>query len=258
MTAEHPPAEETSPFPTVRSVAADAPMRWLARGWEDLCAAPRASLFYGVVLALMGWVIGRFLDQGAYELAFVTGFLLVGPFRAMGVYDISRRRGRGETVRLAPTLSAWRANLPALGFYALILALLMAVWIRVSVVVVALFFEGGMPALQTLAHDILTSENGLFFVAAYAAAGAGFALLVFSTSVVSLPMLLERGTMDTLTAMITSFNAVRLNFGAMLLWAAIIVALTAIGFATFYLGLIVVLPIIGHGTWHAYRDVIEA
>jgi len=64
MTAEHPPSEETSPFPAVRSVAADAPMRWLARGWEDLRAAPRASLFYGVVLALMGWVIGRFLGQG--------------------------------------------------------------------------------------------------------------------------------------------------------------------------------------------------
>ena len=80
---------------------------------------------------------------------------------------------------------------------------------------------------------------------------------MFATSVVSLPMLLDRDQMDTLTAMITSFNAVRLNFGPMLLWAALIVTLTAIGFATFYLGLVVVLPLIGHATWHAYREVIE-
>jgi uncharacterized membrane protein len=256
VTEDHAPAEEPSPFPAVRSIAADAPLRWLARGWEDLRAAPVASLFYGVVLALMGWVIGRFSGQAAYELAFVTGFLLVGPFLAMGLYDISRRRSRGETVRLPPTLAAWRANLPAIGFYALILALLMAVWIRVSVVVVALFFEGGMPTVQTLARDIVASENGLFFLVAYVGAGAGFALLVFSTSVVSLPMLLEREKMDTLTAMISSFNAVRQNFWPMVLWAVIVVALTGIGFATFYLGLIVVLPVIGHATWHAYKDVI--
>lgn len=258
MTTQDAQAEETSPFPGVRRIAADAPVRSLARGWEDLRAAPLPSLFYGVVLALMGWVIGRFVGQAAYELAFVTGFLLVGPFLAMGLYDISRRRSRGEAVRLAPTLAAWRANLPAIGFYALILALLMAVWVRVSVVVVALFFEGGMPTVETLAHDILTSENGWFFLAAYGAAGAGFALLVFATSVVSLPMLLDRDRMDTLTAMISSFNAVRLNFGPMLVWAALIVALTALGFATFYLGLVVVLPVIGHATWHAYREVIQA
>jgi uncharacterized membrane protein len=258
MAEEHFPPEEISPFPAVRTIRADAPVRWLKRGLADLRAAPLASLFYGVVLALMGVVIGRFFGQAAYELAFVTGFLLVAPFLAMGLYDISRRRERGETVRLAPTLTAWRANVPAIGFYALILALLMAVWIRVSVVVVALFFEGGMPNVQTLVRDILTSESGLFFLFAYAAAGAGFALLVFATSVVSLPMLLEREKMDTLTAMISSFNAVRLNFWPMVLWALLIVLLTAIGFATLYLGLIVVLPVIGHATWHAYREVIES
>jgi uncharacterized membrane protein len=175
----------------------------------------------------------------------------------MGMYDISRRRERGEQVRLAATLTAWRTNLPAIGFYAVILALLMAVWIRVSVVVVALFFEGGMPNAQTLLRDILTSESGLAFLFAYLAAGFGFALLVFSTSVVSLPMLLDRERMDTLTAMITSFNAVRLNFGPMLLWAGLIVVLTAVGFATLHLGLVVILPVIGHATWHAYRDVVE-
>jgi uncharacterized membrane protein len=235
----------------------NAPLRWLRKGWADLRAAPVPSLFYGLVLALMGAVLARFLDRAAYELAFATGFLLVGPFLAMGIYDISRRRQSGEKVALAPTLTAWKANLPAIGLYAVILALLMAVWIRVSVVLVALFFEGGVPRVQTLLRDIVASDNGVFFLLAYTAAGAGFAVLVFATSAVSLPMLLDRPKMDTLTAMIVSFNALRLNFRPMLLWGLLIAALVALGFATFYLGLIVALPLIGHATWHAYRETVS-
>jgi uncharacterized membrane protein len=175
----------------------------------------------------------------------------------MGLYEVSRRLEQGAPVRLGATLTAWRANLPAIGMYAVILALLMAVWIRVSVVVVALFFEGGMPSARTLLSDILHTEQGIPFLLVYAAAGLGFAPLVFATSVVSLPMLLARSHMDTITAMIVSFNAMRVNFAPMLLWAATIAALTALGFATLYLGLVVAVPVIGHATWHAYRDVVE-
>lgn len=255
---EHPVGEiEEYRWPRVRSVSMNAPWRWMRKGVADLRAAPGTSLFYGGVLAAMGFILGRFVGQAAYELAFVTGFLLVGPYLAMGLYDVSRRLERGERVALRSTLLAGRSNAPAIGFYALILALLMAVWIRVSVVVVALFFEGGMPTIETLVRDIAASESGIVFLLVYLAAGSGFALLVFSTSAMSLPMLLDRPHMDTLTAMISSFNALRLNFVPMLLWAAVIVILVAAGFATFYLGLIVVLPVIGHATWHAYRESIE-
>ncbi|MCC7548857.1 MAG: DUF2189 domain-containing protein [Burkholderiales bacterium] len=255
---ENPAGEiEEFHFPQVRTLSMDAPWRWLRRGVDDLRAAPGASLFYGGVLAVMGFVLGHFAGQAAYELAFVTGFLLVGPFLAMGLYDISRRRENGERVALGATLMAGRSNAPAIGFYAVILALLMGVWIRVSLVVVALFFEGGMPSTRTLLRDIVASENGVVFLMVYLAAGFGFALLVYATSVVSLPMLLDRSSMDTLTAMITSFNALRLNFAPMMLWAVIIVVLMALGFATFYLGLIVALPVIGHATWHAYRETVE-
>lgn len=249
--------EPASPFPEIRTVGLGAPVRWLRAGWRDLRAAPVPSLFYGVVLAAMGFALAHAPGSGAIELALATGFLLVGPFLLMGLYDIAQRVARGEAVMIAPTTTAWKANVQSIGFYAIILALLLAVWIRVSIVVVALFFPQGVPSGATLAAQLLESPDALAFIGAYVAAGCGFALFVFATSVVSLPMLLERERMDALSAMITSFNALRANFRPMVLWGALVVALTAAGFATFYVGLLVALPVIGHATWHAYKDVVE-
>ena len=248
--------EQPFVWPQVRAIGMDAPRRWLRKAFADLRAAPAASLFYGGCLALMGFLLTRYY-AGAVGLAFTTGFLLVGPFLVIGLYDVSRRRERGEPPRLAPTLTAWRANAPAIGFYALILTLSLAVWIRVSVVMVALFFPDGVPSAGDFAAQLASSPEAWIFVLAYAAAGSGLALLVFATSAVSLPMLLDRQNMDVISAMIVSFNVLRRNFAPMMLWAATIVALTALGFATWYLGLVLTLPLIGHGAWHAYREAVE-
>lgn len=251
------PADQDAPFvwPSVRTIELRAPWRWLRAGWNDLRTAPGPGLFYGAVLALMGFLLTRYY-AGAVGLALTTGFLLVGPFLAIGLYDVARRRERGETVALAPTLTAWKANLPSIGFYALILTLSLAVWIRVSVVVVALFFPDGTPTLAEFVGELGRSPDAWGFLLAYAAAGAGLALLVFATSAVSLPMLLDREKMDCVSAMIVSFNVLRQNFRPMLIWAAIVVVLTALGFVTAYLGLIVALPVIGYATWHAYRETV--
>jgi uncharacterized membrane protein len=239
--------EDAFVWPRVKPLAPGAPGRWLAAAWADLKAAPGPSLFYGAVLALMGFLLTRFFG-GAIGIALTTGFLLVGPFLAIGLYEISRRRERGEPARLAPSLVAWRANVPAIGFYAVALTLLLAVWIRVSVVVVALAFPEG--------HIDWGALDTWGFAAAYAAAGGAIALFVFATSSLSLPLLLDRRDMDTITAAIVSFNALRTNLAAMLAWAACIVVLTAAGFATYYAGLVVVLPLIGHMAWHAYRESV--
>ena len=175
--------------------------------------------------------------EPAYELALVTGFLIVGPFLCLGLYDISRRLEQKEQVKLASTLVAWRRNAPAVGFFALILALLMAVWLRVSSVVVALFFPNGMPSLAEMIANVVTAPEGIVFVLAYVMAGAGFALLVFATTAVSIPMLLDREKMDALTAMIVSVNALRKNFRPMMLWALIIVVLMGAGFLAWFAGL---------------------
>lgn len=247
----------TSGLPQVREVLPDAPWRWLRLGLADMRAAPVPSLFYGVVLSILGMLLTHSPSKGAIELALLTGVLIVGPFLLMGLYDVSRRVERGERVMIGPTMVAWKANAPAIGFYAVILALLLAVWIRVSIVVVALFFDGGAPSLQSLWESMKTSPDAIAFAGAYVAAGFGFALFVFATSVVALPMLLDREKMDALSAMITSFNALRKSFGTMLIWAGLIVSLVAFGFATFYVGLVIVLPMIGHATWHAYREAVE-
>ncbi len=247
----------TSGLPKVREVLPDAPWRWLRLGLADMRAAPVPSLFYGVVLTLLGILLTHSPSKGAVELALLTGVLIVGPFLLMGLYDVSRRVARGERVMIGPTMTAWKANAPAIGFYAVILALLLAVWIRVSIVVVALFFDGNAPSLEALWESMKTSPDAIMFIVAYLAAGCGFALFVFATSWVALPMLLDREKMDALSAMITSFNALRKSFGTMLIWAGLIVSLVALGFAAFYVGLVVVLPIIGHATWHAYREAVE-
>jgi uncharacterized membrane protein len=211
-------------------------------------ADPLMSLFYGVVLAAMGYGVTSKVG-GAIRLALTTGFLLVGPFLAIGLYELSRRRAAGEPSRLGPSLVAWRANFPAISFYAVALTLLLAVWIRVSVVVVALFFpEAGIDWL---------SPAVWVFLAIYAAAGSGLALFVFATTALSLPLLLERRDMDTIGAAIVSFTALRLNLWTMIRWGACIVALTLAGFATLYLGLVIALPLIGHMTWHAYRETVN-
>lgn len=248
-------AQRASPFPAVRQIGLGAPLRWLAAGWHDLVRAPAASLFYGTAFSLMGWLIYLvFRHAHEYVSALAAGFLLVGPFLCTGLYDISRRLAAGESVRLASTLSAWRANLGAFSLFALILTVVMLVWARASLVTFALFFSSGMPSLTDFLGQVTRIEHW-DFVLTYFAVGAVFATLVFALSVVSVPLMLARGT-DTIVAAITSVRALAANPLPLALWAALIVLLIAAGFATLFLGLMVTVPVVGHATWHAYREIV--
>lgn len=254
-TAPAGPARTASPFPDVASVAPTAPLRWLARGWADLRSAPAASLFYGACFALMGWLI-HVVFQNMVELtsALTAGFLLVGPFLATGLYEISRRRECGQPVSLAATLTAWRGNLGALSLFALGLTVIMLVWARASLVTFALFFSTGMPTLKNFFGQVVSTEH-LDFLITYFAVGGVFASIAFAVSVVSVPMMLDRGT-DTVVAALTSVRALFANPLPLLLWAVLIVLVVGAGFATLFVGLIVAVPLIGHATWHAYRDLV--
>lgn len=245
-------------FPEIRQVGFDAPGRWLLAGWGDLRKAGSASLFYGTCFAVGGWLM-QVVFAHAYALfaGMVTGFLLVAPVLAMGLYDLSRRLERGEAPRLAPTLTAWRANLANIGVLAAVLAVVFLVWARASMVIFAMFFDSaGLPTFAEIVRAIVAFEQPEFALV-YFMVGGFFALFVFAISVVAVPLMLDRGT-DAVTSGIASLGACARNPGPMLLWAACIAVLVGLGMATLFLGLIVVMPVLGHATWHAYRELTVA
>lgn len=250
--ADQPPA----PFPRIRPVPVLAPFGWLSRGLDDIKQCPSASLFYGACFAVMGLLL-KTVFRNAYEYtsALTTGFLLVAPFLAVGLYDISRRRERDDVCALMPTLTAWRPHVGSIGIYSLVLIVIFLVWARASLVIFALFYTREMPTLQGFLQQVLSLDNREFLLV-YFGVGLVFATLVFAVSVVSIPLMLDRGQ-DTITAMIASTLALARNAPTLFLWAALIVALTAIGFGTAYVGLVVTMPLVGHATWHAYRELIE-
>ncbi|MFZ5509899.1 MAG: DUF2189 domain-containing protein [Pseudomonadota bacterium] len=242
-------------FPQVRVVPAAAPFRWLRLAFDDLRACPGPSVFYGLCFAAMGALLKVvFAHAYQYLSALTCGFLLLGPFLAIGIYEIARRREHGEACRPAPTLAVWRRNAASIGVFSLILTVVFLVWARASLVIFALFYTSEMPTLAGFMQQVL-SVNNLEFLAVYFAVGLGFAALVFAVSVVSIPLMMDRGQ-DTVTAMIASFLALARNPGAMLVWAALIVLLTALGLLTLFIGLILAMPLVGLATWHAYRDLV--
>jgi uncharacterized membrane protein len=244
------------PFPTIRDVKAGSPIRWFAKGWNDMISCPIPSLFYGFCFAAMGLLI-TFVFEHAYEYTsgLTSGFLLLGPFLSMGLYEISRRREKGDTCSLKPTMMVWRRNAGNIGIFAVVLGVMFLVWARASLVIFALFYTNEMPNLTGFLQQLISLEN-LEFLMVYFAVGMLFATLVFAVSVVSIPLMLDRDQ-DAISAMLASVGALARNPAAMIMWAFAIVSATLIGFMTFHLGLAVLMPVVGHATWHAYRDLIE-
>ena len=245
------------PFPTVCEVRVGDPFRWLARAWSDLKSCPIPSLFYGFCFTGMGLII-TFVFEHAYQYtsALTSGFMLLAPFLAMGLYEISRRRERGESCALGPTTYVWKRNAGNIGVFALVLIVVFLVWARASLVIFALFYTQEMPNLSGFLEQIMALEN-LEFLMVYFAAGLIFATIVFAVSVVSIPLMLDRNQ-DAITAMLASVGSLARNPFTMMMWAVMIVSLTVIGFLTFHIGLVITMPLIGHATWHAYRDLIAA
>lgn len=243
-----------SPFPPIRTVPMLQPLHWIALGWRDLRATGGRSLFYGLFFAVMGLLLSMVLAHApAYLSALTCGFLLLGPFLALGLYDLSRRLEQRQS-GLLPTLLSLQGRWSNIGVLALVLAVVMMVWARASLIVFALFYNRGMPSIEGFLLQLLSIDN-LRFIAAYIVVGGLFAGLVFAVSWVSIPLMLERDT-DAVTAIIISIGALLKNIPAALVWGLLIIACTVIGFATWYIGLIVTMPLIGHATWHAYRDVV--
>lgn len=248
-------AAPRSAFPVLNPVGFGAPFRWLARGARDFRRSPLPCLFYGTCFAGMGWLLAVLLRPSpGTMMALTAGFLLVGPVMAMGVYEVARRLERGEACDLFATTQVWRRNLMNLAILGIGLEIVMALWARSSMMVIAIFFPRKMPTVALLIDEIAHGQE-IGFLATWLGVGAVFATLVFAFTAVAIPMMLDRGT-DAITAMLASCVAFGRNLGPMLLWAALIVALTVTGFATLFVGLIVTVPWVGLATWHAYRELV--
>lgn len=244
-----------SRFPVIRSVGLSAPWRWLARGSRDLQARPWPSLFYGLCFAAMGWALAALLRSSpGLMMALAGGFLLMGPFLAMGLYEIARRREAGQPCDLFESTVAWGRNLSNIAILGIALGVLLALWARSSMMVIAFSFPYRMPQLSLLLEALAKGEH-YGFLAAWVGIGAVFASLVFAFTAIAIPLMLDRGT-DAITAMLASVAAVARNPGPMVLWALLIVVLVAGGFATAFVGLVVVGPWLGLATWHSYRDLV--
>ena len=249
--------EESADFlVALRSLAFADPFRWLARGTLDFLRAPAIGLFFGGCFVAMGWaLLAVFKNAPAYVLGLSAGFLLVGPFLCMGLYHASDRLERGERPRLVDAVMAWRRKLDTLAIFGVVLLVLEMLWARASLVVFALTFEGTMPDFAGSLRSLVDPKN-LDFIVAWTALGGLFATIIFSVSVVSIPMILDRRT-DAITAGLTSIRLVLTQPVVLLSWAAIITILVVLAMLPSFAGLLVVGPILGHASWHAYRASVE-
>jgi uncharacterized membrane protein len=233
-----------------RQIEPGAPLHWLRLGWQDIKRAPRQSLSYGVVMVLLSYLISffawRFGNLGLL-IGLLSGFVFLGPVLAIGLYSISCQIQLGRSPELGYCVREGRRQLGNELIFAVILLVVFLVWARAASMIHVFFpVETG--------YDL--SDLALF-LGIGTAVGAIFSAIIFMASAFSLPMMMDRKA-DPVTAVLTSVNAVLRNKLPMLIWGILIVIAVLIGFATAFLGLAVLLPLIGHATWHGYLETIDA
>jgi len=230
------------------------PLRWLLLGWRDFVRAPAIGLFYGACFMVMGWALLEVYEQApAYTMALSAGFLLMGPFLCLGLYRVSQRLEKGEKPDFGDSLLAWDTRTGQLAIFGFVLLVLEMLWGRATLVVFAVSFDG-MPDFKGSLLALLEPEN-LPFIAAWVAVGAVFASLIYAVSVVSIPMILHRQT-DAVTAGLTSLRLVLTQTGVMVWWGLLITLLVGLALLPWFAGLLLVGPVIGHASWHAYRAAV--
>jgi uncharacterized membrane protein len=253
--AAAPVAAPPEGFPIrLRTLRWSDPLRWLALGWRDFVRCPGLGLFYGAAFVAMGYALMKVFEEApAYVLALSAGFLLMGPFLCLGLYQASRHLERGERPDLGDSLLAWDTRTGTLALFGGVLLVLEMIWGRAAMVVFAVSFDG-MPDFKGSLTMLADPEN-LGFTVTYLAVGAVFAGLIYGVSVVSIPMILDRQT-DAITAGLTSLRLCLTQPGVMLFWGALITLLVVAAMLPFFAGLLVVGPWLGHASWHAYRGAV--
>lgn len=231
----------------------------LGAGFRDFVSAPLYGLFLGGFYAVAGWLILAalfFLDLHFMVYPLAAGFALVAPFIASGVYEVSRRQERGLPLSWGSVFGAIGASgRREMGWMAIVTTFMLVIWIEIATVIYLLFFGLQPLGWGDFVATVTGSWNGLMFLVIGNTAGAVLGLAVFAISAVSFPLLLDRD-IDFVTAMITSVRSVIENPGPMIFWAICIAAALALSLLSVFVGLFVILPVMGHATWHVYRRLI--
>lgn len=239
----------------VRRASPEAIARWVGAGWADFRRSPVPGLVVGLVCVAVGWFIVLALwriESAVFVLPLITGFMLASPLLAVPLYEVSRRHARGEPAGAGALLAGFRRNRWGIGFMGALLMLFLYGWLRVATMIWFLFFGLEAPPLDAF---LATALSDFGFVLASFGIGGVLATLVFSISAISLPMLVDRPA-DAMTAAMTSLRACLGSPATMALWAFLISILTLIGIGAAFFGLLLVVPVIGHATWHAYTDLV--
>jgi len=245
--------------PVVRPIAAADIAEALIEGLRDFQAVPLYGLAFGALYAAGGIAIVLCLTAfGMVYLAYplAAGFAMIGPFVATGLYEVSRRREAGLPISFAAIWATVRTR-GEIGWMAFVTLFVFVIWMYQVRLLIALLLglNASFSSLREFITVVLTTNEGLLFLAIGNAVGAALSLILFSLTVVSFPLLLDRDV-DFVTAMITSVRAVVTSPVPMICWAALIVVLLAVSAVPYFLGLVVTLPVLGHATWHLYRRII--
>jgi uncharacterized membrane protein len=244
------------PTITIKRPALGAPFQWLGAGWKDLTSAWPTALFYGLCFWVMAVTLAViFQNKPEYAMSIASGCLLVGPFLAMGLYEVSRMRELGQANHFTASLMCWRNHIRSMGMLILVLMVLELLWGRASLVVFAVFFNTGMPSTTGALQAVFNPDN-IEFLMAYLLVGGFFTALVFSISVVSIPFIRDKDV-DAITATITSVRVVLSNPLVMFIWGICLTTLTLLALLPAGLGLILIGPLLGHASWHAYRATVQ-
>jgi uncharacterized membrane protein len=239
----------------IRRVPARQAIEWLNRGWDDLKHIGVAGIAYGALIAILGGVLLTLGSTHMYLIAAaVTGYLLVGPIMTTGLCELARRREAHQSLGFDDSLQSLTRNPEGLTHFGGILALVALLWFVLSAILLESVLSAPAPSLAVAlwgGADMLTPSQ----VLGYVACGGVLAAIVFAVSVVAVPLIIDRHA-SALDAIRASLRVTLANLPAMLLWAFLIVGLTAIGFLTALVGMVVVAPLLGYATWHAYRDLI--
>lgn len=242
----------------INEITLDHPWQWVAAGWKDFKNIPVLSTIYGLIFFVASLLLTMLVfSSNSFFLVppLTAGFFLVAPILCVFLYDASRKLGDGESVSFADTCTTCQKNPFNLVVMGLILMMVLVFWMMIANLIFAIFFSGLTLKFDDFIPTLFLSGNSTAFLAAGFISGGIIALLVFTITVVSIPMLIDKD-INAFDAIAASYKAVLKNPRPMMLWAAIIVMFMVIGILSFYVSFIVSMPVIGYATWHAYRDLV--